>query len=194
MNNDALKRALGRKLDGLPLSQKDNRELSRHDKDEAERYLRAVPRVLVRRMTGLTQAKLEATAKRHEIPIDGAVVDFFALLPAVLDALEDEEAVNGSPSLERLRAAKAEHAELDLAKRRGEVVEVAPLQEAMAAMASLGRRRAEAMERAGGAVVRREFEGMLDDWMEAIDRWFPEVGEGEAISETPETGKEKKCK
>lgn len=192
MNNEALKRALGRKLDGLPLSQKDTRELSRHDKGEAERFLRAVPRVLVRRMTGLTQAKLEALAKRHEIPIDGAVVDLFALVPAMLDALDDEEAVSGSPSLERLRAAKAEHAELDLAKRRGEVVEVGPLREAMDAMASLGRRRAEAMERAGGPAVRREFDAMLADWLDAIDRWFPDVWDGEAIGETPETGKEKK--
>ena len=142
--------------------------------------LRAVPAGEFKRLAGLTRARADRLALRF--PTGGAVVDLAEALPllvaAALDGAEDLEADGAaSPALERFRLARAQHAELDLAKRRDELVEVGPLQAALDAISSVGRRRVEAMERAGGPAVRRELDGMLDDMRTALDRWFPDNDE-----------------
>ncbi len=181
--DSALLRGLGKRIAGKPLTQVEQRAVTKHDKAETVRlagaYLQAMPAGEFRRLAGLTRARADRLALRF--PCGGATVNMAELLPALcaaaLDGAEDLEADGSSPALERFRQARAEHAELDLAQRRGEVVEVAPLQEALAALSSLGRRRAEAMERAGGAAVRREFDEVLDDMRDAVDRWFPDDDE-----------------
>ncbi len=163
----------------------------KHDKAETARivgaYLRQVPAGEFRRLAGLTRARADRLALRF--PTGGAVVDLAEALPLLVSAAldgEDLDAADGSsPALERYRQARAEREELELAKRRDQLVEVGPLQEALAALSSVGRRRVEAMERAGGAAVRREFDSMLDDMRTAVDRWFPEVGDGEPIGSVP---------
>ena len=182
--DSALLRGLGKRIAGQTPTQLEQRALTRFDKAETVRltgaYLRQMPAGEFRRLAGLTRARADRLALRF--PTGGAVVDMTDVLPllvaAALDGAEDLETADGSsPALERFRLARAQHAELDLAKRRDELVEVGPLQEAMAAMASLGRRRVEAIERAGGPAVRREIDSMLDDMRDAVDRWFPDNDE-----------------
>ena len=180
----ALLKGLGKRLDGKILTQVEQRAVNRHDRLETARlagaFLRAMPSGEFKRLAGLTRARAEKLALRF--PTGGAVVDLAEALPlicaAALDGAEDLEAADSlSPALERFRLARAQHAELDLAKRREQLVEVAPLQEALDAISSVGRRRVEAIERAGGPAVRREVQGMLDDMRDAIDRWFPDNDE-----------------
>ena len=179
----ALLKGLGKRIAGKPLTQVEQRAVAKHDRLETARlagaFLRAMPSGEFKRLAGLSRARADRLALRF--PTGGAVVDLAEAMPplvaAALDGEDLETADGSSPALERYRQARAEREELELAKRRDQLVEIGPLQEALAAMASLGRRRAEAMERAGGPAVRREFDAMLDDMRAAVDRWFPDNDE-----------------
>lgn len=188
MNDEALIAGLTKRVRGQSPTRVESAALKVHDKSVAAEVLAAVPRPLMRRLTGLTQGKIENVAARYGLPIDGAVVDLYVLFPAMLAALDQEMELGGegSPALERLRAAKAKIAELDLEERRGSLMSVDEVMGRLTDIATIMRQRSEAMARVGGPAVQRAFEDMLDEVEDAVKRWYPADGDAETIEDEPE--------
>ena len=173
------KNALYKRINEQHLTYADQRVLARWDKAEADRLLRAVPLDLMRRLTGLTKPKLAALQKDKGLAVSGAFTDLFVVLPSLLEALDLDPEAGNSPALERWRKAKAEMAELDLGRKRGELIPVLELRERLNEMATIIRQHGEAMEKVGGSGARREFDEMVDDLESTAQRWLDEAKKAE---------------
>ncbi len=153
------------------------RALAADIKRAVDETLHAVPRVVVRRLTGRVQGALESFERRHGVPIGGATVDLGVVLPRLME-LADTDADpmaggEGSPALERYRNAKADLAEMDIKVRSGELSDRAETRAGLMAIAAIFRNGGEAMEKAFGAVARIQFEQLIDDAVDEINRMFP---------------------
>ena len=101
---------------------------------------------LKRRPAAVTAAQRRALELRGRSPerhytvkliAAGAGIALPLLVAAALDGEDLETADGSSPALERYRQARAEREELELAKRRDQLLEIGPLQEALAALSAL---------------------------------------------------------
>ena len=75
-----------------------------------------------------------------------------------------------SPGLERYRLAKAELAEMDLAKRKGEIIDAGELRPAMLALCSSLRRSHDAAVVKGGEPIRTILDAGMDEFVAAMSR------------------------
>jgi len=93
--------------------------------------------------------------------------------------LEEEDLLIGGPKdsreLERLRRAKADLAELELAAKRKEMLPRAEVREGLLRVAAIYKNRGEAWERAFGSAMVVELERLNDEAVEEIKRMFPEA-------------------
>jgi len=121
----------------------------------------AMPKGEYVRLSGRQPKVLNEQADRHGLPLRGRTIDLGELLPAMHNLLarnkhriiadEEDEMLRGADSdgLERYRHAKADMAEIDLAVRRGETMEVGTARLALASIFETLRQ--------AGEQLRREF-------------------------------------
>lgn len=98
--------------------------------------------------------------------------------PAADDPLMDD--ATESPGLERYRQAKAAHAELDVAARQGELVDVAKLRAVHSRWAAILRRAGEQLQRRHGPDAARTLNNALGECRAAIDLELGAAQEGSA--------------
>lgn len=183
--NEAVLRGLRKREAGESLTTVETRAIRAWDKREQARYvdlwLRKCPLVEFRNLAGLTRPQCDRLSLQRGLRLSGAHLDLTALLPSLFEAMlesDDVEAAAGdSPALERLRGYKADMAELELAQKRGRLVDVMEIREKLSAIAAIIRGSGEAMERAGGPAVGAAFSAMIDEVEDAVKRWYTEDGE-----------------
>lgn len=91
----------------------------------------------------------------------------------VLPDLEDEGGDESTPALERYRAARASIAELELAKKRGELVDRQAVVELFAFVTGSARDFAEQLGRIHGDKAREDFNAWLDRVADGVARLDP---------------------
>jgi len=139
------------------------------------------------RFTGRQHKTLDEWSVRYGLPVGGADFAAAELGPAMADCiarigkrnlkLDPDEAVlygPDTPQLERLRAARASIAELDLAKARRDVVDRAMAHECLGRIAARSTRYGETIQQTFGEEALRMFHAYLDDVKREIDGTFAE--------------------
>lgn len=177
-------------LDGLPITREERATLRRVEAANEQRrrweHYRTIPKAHWREMAGGRQHKaLSAQAERWGFPIDGAVVDlprfirfFHEWLEANGDRLraaDAEEAAifagvrESDEALIRFRNARADLAEVELGRRRRELLDRADLRNSLGLMAAAIRRAGDALQRTFGPDAHRVLEDAIDECEQAID-------------------------
>lgn len=193
LNDEIVERALTRQSAGLPLSREEAAALRAWERAERERVAwevyAAIPKRHYVEMSGRQVKVINEQADKYGLPaLLGPTVDLRALLRQFHDFLArharqfaaaiDEEAVmaeglvKGSPAAERYRSLKADMAELDRDRMRGELLPRAETREALGQVASVIRLAGERLEREHGRDARLILDEALDEAEAGIDAAF----------------------
>lgn len=190
------KQQAGGKLNRSEQSKVDRYKAARDEHSRWAHY-RTVPKKHWQAMSGRQQKILNEQALLYEIPtLDGPTIDLFAVIRWLHDFLaangrklltEDDQLLDssvGGPAIERLRLARAQLAELDLAQRREQVVSREKMHQVLGQVAAMFRSGGERLQKsAGGADAYEIHEQMLDDVERLIEREFAEgTGDGSEVS------------
>lgn len=168
-----LKRQRGEKL-----SQEEERAIARvaRERERVDRwkYYRSIPKKHWKEMSGRQDKVLNEQAGRYGVPIGGPIIDLVAVVAwlhtfladnaGILAAgkVDDPLMIGDSPALERYRAAKAEHAELDLAERKKMLIDRAEIHARLTRIASAHKAFRETLERKLGRDALDWFEQALE--------------------------------
>ena len=179
----ARKRAAGEKP-----TREENAAIRRIDKavEEENRwaYYATIPQKHWRTMSGRDRRTIVEQASRYGLPFGGRSIDLSAVVRALhgflarhshkLAGVDDDPLMSGndSPALEQYRKAKAEHAELDLAERRGELMPVDRTREGMAIFAGHIRNATEVLRRQYGPDAQTILEEHINDALRDVLDYF----------------------
>lgn len=170
--------ALAKRGQGLPLSREDERAIERveraHREAIAAEAYRAVPKKLWREWSGRQTKILNEQAERYGLPLGEATIDLAKLAPALHDFLAanatrlaaEDASGEASPALERKRLADAQMRELDLAVRRGELVELDDIHHFLSDVAALFRSAGERL----GRQVSGDAQAIVEEALVAFQR------------------------
>jgi hypothetical protein len=186
MASNNLASGLAKRARGEEPTYVENRALVKHDREQRERiiteFAESCPRAAFKRLSGRKQHELEAFQRNHGITLGGDVVNLNTVVAALMDAVEDRlniddiESGADSPNLERLRGAKADIAEIERDKRRGELLPRDEMRAGLLGIAGCIRDMGERLEREFGHDARQLLDDALDEARAGIDRLFPESG------------------
>ena len=181
---ETLGKALYKRATGQKPTQIEVRALAKHDREERIRttaaFTAACPGAVWRRITGISRHDMARLAREHGLLLDGITVDLGRVLPGVFRVLStdaDPMAGGDSPGLERYRNAKADLAEMEVKRVCGELSDRAEMRTGLMAIATVFRNGGEALEKAYGSGARIQFEQLIDDAEEEINRMFAPEGE-----------------
>ncbi len=161
------------------------------DEDERDALYASMPKGDYCRLSGRQPKVLNEQADRYGLPLRGRTVDLGKVLTAVHDLLaknrhrissdEEDEMLRGpdSDGLERYRHAKAEMAELDLAVRRGETMEVGVARLALASIFETLRQAGEQLRREFGPAAAALIAEAVVDAANQARETFGDDGEDE---------------
>lgn len=192
-DTELVKRALEKRAAGKTPNQREARALKRWETQREEtarwKYYRTIPLKHWCEMSGRSHQVLYKQAKAHGLPFGQPVIslpdvvkdlhDFLARNAAKLRRAETDEELlfgEGGPVIDRLRLAKAQLAELDLAQRRGLLLPRDVTHERLGQMASILRRAGEILQRQFGEDAHRILDEALDECERTIEEWSAEDG------------------
>jgi hypothetical protein len=160
-------------------------------------YYATIPQKHWRQMSGRQAKVINEQATTYGIPFSGPTVnlpdvvrgfhDFLARNARRLREIDDEMMLGDpdSPALERFREAKANLAELDLQKRKGELVPRDEIREGLGRFAARIRGAGDLLERQFGPEAAEILREALDDCTLELDRSFEDGADGQTDNQQP---------
>jgi len=170
--------ALGKIKSGANPSRDENAALRRVQlaMDEKKKWAlyRAIPQADWCKLSGRSRKVLRDQARKLNLPMGAESIDLAVLLPALHDLFSriDAGMVNGPATDDadaRLKMAKAEIAELQVAERTGRVVSRAAVQQCYAVIGHSLRKAAEVLGKHHGAEAQRILDERLDHAQSLLD-------------------------
>jgi hypothetical protein len=187
--------AMGKELEGFPLSGEESRALRRWEKADWEKAMdkayAAMPKKRWCAYSGRSHQVLGQQAERYGLSaLTGPTIDLRVLARQIHDFLaknwlrferdiEAAELLTGgaanSPNMERYRGYKADLAALEVEEKQGELLPRAEVRAGMLVVAGIIRTMGEHLEREYGAGARELLDAALDDCVVKIGAMFDSV-------------------
>ena len=170
---------------GESLTQREQRALRNYERekerDDRWRFYRTIPKRDWQELSGRPNKVLNEQADRYGIPLRGRTVDLVEIAHWCHDLLKehghklqgsDDEAMAGpaTPQLERWRKAKADIAEMDRDRLRGDLIPRAEIHEGHVRLAARLRQFGEILQQRFGPYAYALLKDLLEDYQNDVDR------------------------